>query len=196
LRGKFDVRSEVYSLGLTLYEFATLRPAFIELDRTQLIQQIIEKLPPLPRSINPGIPRKLETIILKAIEKEPKNRYQSAGALAEDLQRFLSGDPLRARRSTPLAAFLHWCNQNAAVVRLASALLILLLLIPAAASIDFVRSSRTRLQQEQELEQAQRERAQALDEKRIAEAAAAESQRRIELLERELQRLQTDSTER
>ena len=71
-RGEGDARADVYALGLTLYELLTLRPAFDSPDRLELIEQIKTEEPPRPRSIDPRIPRDLETIVLKAIEKDPK----------------------------------------------------------------------------------------------------------------------------
>ncbi len=81
-RGEGDGRADVYALGLTLYELLTLRPAFDSPDRLQLIEQIKTEDPPRPRALDPRIPRDLETIVLKAIDKDPQSRYQSADALA------------------------------------------------------------------------------------------------------------------
>ena len=83
---------------MTLYELLTLRPAFDESDRLKLIEQIKNEEPPRPRSIDARIPRDLETIVLKAIEKDPRARYPSAEAMAEDLRRFLADEPIQARQ--------------------------------------------------------------------------------------------------
>ena len=85
-RGEGDARADVYALGLTLYELLTLRPGFDSADRLKLIEQIKTEEPPKPRSVDARIPRDLETIVLKAIEKDPKARYQSAEAMGEDLR--------------------------------------------------------------------------------------------------------------
>ena len=74
--GQGDVRSDVYSLGLTLYELLTLRPAFDETDRNKLVKQVMHGEPIRPRKINPGVPRDLETVVLKAIHR-PAHRYQT-----------------------------------------------------------------------------------------------------------------------
>jgi serine/threonine protein kinase len=95
LSGHSEARGDVYSLGMTLYEMLTLRPAFEGGDRARLVQQITHEQPPRPRQLDPRVPRDLETIVLKAIEKEPGQRYSSAEALAEDLRRFLAGLPFR-----------------------------------------------------------------------------------------------------
>ena len=95
-RGESDGRSDVYALGLTLYELLALRPAFESTDRLHLIERIKNEEPARPRTIDARIPRDLETIVLKAIEKDPKRRYATAGELGEDLQRFIEGEPIRA----------------------------------------------------------------------------------------------------
>ncbi len=94
-RGEGDARADVYALGLSLYELLTLRPGFHSPDRLKLVEQIKTEEPPRPRSIDARIPRDLETIVLKAIEKEPKARYQSAEAMGEDLRQVpgLRADP-------------------------------------------------------------------------------------------------------
>ena len=99
-RGEGDGRADVYALGLTLYELLTLRPAFDSPDRLQLIEQIKAEKPVRPRTLDPRIPRDLETIILKAMDKEPRRRYPSAEELGEDLRRFLEDRPIQARRNT------------------------------------------------------------------------------------------------
>ncbi|MCP4451024.1 MAG: serine/threonine protein kinase, partial [Planctomycetes bacterium] len=97
-RGRSSALSDIYALGLTLYELAVLKPAFESTDRLELIRMIKESEPAKPRSIDPCIPIDLETIILKAMDKEPASRYQSAGDLAEDLRRFIKDEPIQARR--------------------------------------------------------------------------------------------------
>ena len=99
--GVSDARSDVYSLGLTLYELLALHPAFDGSNREKLLEQVGFAVPPRPRKVNPEVPRDLETIVLKAIERNPAERYQSAGELAEDLRRFQEDRPIRARRCSP-----------------------------------------------------------------------------------------------
>jgi len=110
--GRGDARSDVFSLGLTLYEMSTLRPAFAAVERAQLIERMLHAEPQRPRQLDGHIPRDLETLILKAIAKEPERRYQTAGELAEDLQRFLADRPIQARRSTAAEQFRRWCRRN------------------------------------------------------------------------------------
>ncbi len=96
-RGTSDPRSDVYGLGITLYELLTLAPAFVGIDRERLIHQITQSEPPKPSKINVEVPRDLETIVLKAIDRELSHRYLTADEMAADLQRFLDDRPIRAR---------------------------------------------------------------------------------------------------
>src|SRR5262245_41774652 len=111
-RGQGDARSDIYSLGLTLYELLVLRPAFEAPDRMALSEQIRTLEPPRPRALDPRIPRDLETIVLKAIEKDPGARYASAQALAEDLGRFLDDLPILARRASAVERYLRWARRH------------------------------------------------------------------------------------
>lgn len=92
-----DQRSDIYALGVTLYELLTLQPLFDGESREQVIGQILSAEPARPRQIDRHIPVDLETICLKAIEKEPQRRYANAGDMAEDLRRYLNGHVIRAK---------------------------------------------------------------------------------------------------
>ncbi len=124
LHGQTDARSDVYSLGLTLYELLTLAPPFPESNPARLLQQVSSHDPVGPRKINPAIPRDLETIILKAIAREPARRYQTAGELAEDLRSFLADRPIRARRISAPERLRRWYRHNRLVARLLAALVL------------------------------------------------------------------------
>jgi hypothetical protein len=104
-----DERTDIYSLGATLYELLTLEPAFHGNDRQELLRQIVFDDPKRPSRLNRHIPGELETIILKAMAKAPADRYASARALAEDLRRFLDGLPIKARRE----GLPHWLWRKA-----------------------------------------------------------------------------------
>jgi tetratricopeptide (TPR) repeat protein len=123
-RGQCDVRSDVYGLGLTVYELLTLRPAFDDPDRLRLVERIGREEPPPPRALDPRVPRDLETIVLKAIAKEPGRRYQSAVDLEADLRRFLEDRPVRARRSSTAEQAWRWCRRNPVVAGLVGALVL------------------------------------------------------------------------
>jgi serine/threonine protein kinase len=116
--GRADPRSDVYSLGITLYELLTLRPAFEDCYRPRLIERVTHEDPPWPRKVDRSIPRDLETIVLKAIAKEPDRRYQTTAELAEDLGRFLAGEPLRARRIGVWERGVKWVKRRPAVAAL------------------------------------------------------------------------------
>jgi WD40 repeat protein/serine/threonine protein kinase len=125
--GKSDSRSDVYSLGLTLYELLALRPAFDERERNRLIKQVTTtEARPLDR-LNRAIPRDLVTVVHKAIEREPGRRYPTAGELAADLQRFLQDEPIRARRLSPWERVRRWGRRNPVVAGLTAAVLVVLL---------------------------------------------------------------------
>jgi tetratricopeptide (TPR) repeat protein len=111
-RALVDHRSDVYSLGATLYEVLTLEPAYPALDRAELLRQIADGTPRLPRRINPAIPAELETIVLKAMAPEPELRYTTAQDLAEDLRRFLEGRPVLAARRTLRERAARWARRH------------------------------------------------------------------------------------
>src|SRR5262249_34210517 len=106
-----DARSDIYSLGVVLYEMLTRERPFRGI-RRMLIAQVLEDEPRRPRHLNDKIPRDLETICLKAMAKSPARRYATAQELANDLRRFLSGDPIHARPIGKLERLRHWCRRN------------------------------------------------------------------------------------
>ena len=156
LRGRTDRLSDIYSLGLTLYELSTLRNAFAETNRARLLERIANEEPHRPRQIRPEIPRDLETIVLKAIAHEPKNRYQSAAELAADLRRFLEDRPIQASRVSTAERCWRWCRRNPVIAGLSATALALLLLVAVTATVGYVRTTGALSR-----EQAQRHRAES-----------------------------------
>jgi tetratricopeptide (TPR) repeat protein len=128
-RAPLDHRTDIYSLGATLYELLTLQQPFSGQRRDQVIAQIMHKEPKAPRSLNRQVPLDLETICQKAMEKDPDRRYQSAGALAEDLRRYLSRFAIQARRAGPIARLRKWVRRHP---ELAAGFTVMLVLIAVA----------------------------------------------------------------
>jgi serine/threonine protein kinase len=124
-RVAIDHRTDVYSLGATLYEVLALRPAFDGADRQELLRQIAFDEPERPRRLNNAIPVELETIVLKALEKNPAERYATAKDLADDLRRYQEDRPIQARRPTLGQRATKWVRRHRALVR--SAFLLVLL---------------------------------------------------------------------
>ncbi len=138
--GQFDARSDIYSLGLTLYEFLTFHAAFEGANRSSIIQKIAHGEPIRPRKLNPAIPRDLETIVLKAIARDPAHRYQSAGDLARDLRCFLEDRPIWARRASAVEKVWRWSRRNRIVAALGASTLALVVLVAIVASVGYVRT--------------------------------------------------------
>ena len=149
-RGEGDARADIYALGLSLYELLTLRPAFADSDRLKLIEQIKNDEPKKPRAIDARIPRDLETIVLKAIDKDPKARYQSAEAMAEDLRRFLADEPIRARQVSAWERYRRWARRNPVIAGLGAALGALLVATTVASLVAMERF-RTQAENQQTL---------------------------------------------
>jgi serine/threonine protein kinase len=138
-RGVVDHRTDVYSLGVTLYELLTGEPAFNGQDREEVLRQISREEPRLPRRLNRAIPADLETIVLKAMAKRADERYGTARELADDLRRFLEQKPILARRPTLLERAAKWSRRHRAVVASAVGMLGLLAVGFAASTVLIAR---------------------------------------------------------
>jgi serine/threonine protein kinase/tetratricopeptide (TPR) repeat protein len=127
-----DQRTDVYSLGATLYELLALRPVFRGSDRQELLRQIAFEEPRPLRRVDKAIPAELATIVLKAMEKNPQDRYAAAQDLADDLRNWLEDRPLRARRPSLVQRARKWARRHPAMVW--AAVLILAITVPVLAA--------------------------------------------------------------
>jgi eukaryotic-like serine/threonine-protein kinase len=122
-----DARTDIYSLGVTLFELLTLEPAYNGRNRDEVLRQIAFDEPRPPSRLNKAIPTELETIVGKAMAKNPEERYTTAQELADDLRRFLEDKPIRAKRPSLLQRAQKWARRHKTVVRAAVVVLVLAL---------------------------------------------------------------------
>jgi len=140
LHSQADARSDVYGLGATLYELLTLTCPFDAESPAQIMKQIADGDPRPPRTLNPSIPRDLETIVLKAIDRDPRRRYASARELADDLEAFADDRPIRARRESAPERAWRWARQHPAVAALSCCTVAALALATALGWSGYVRT--------------------------------------------------------
>jgi len=133
--GLVDHRTDIYALGATLYELLTLRPAVQGHDREEILKNLALAEPINPRILNSAIPTALETIVLKAMAKDPSDRYASSQELADDLERFGKDEPIRARRPPLKKRLGQWCRRHKSAVWLGAAITLLTIMGLAAATI-------------------------------------------------------------
>lgn len=131
-KGKADQQSDIYALGVTLFEMLTLRSPFDASNRAQLMQQIVDHEPKRPRDIDERIPVDLETILLKAIDKNPAKRYSSAEQFGEDLRRFTADQPVLARRASWAEQTLRWMRRNVALTAAMFSMVVTIAVLVAA----------------------------------------------------------------
>ncbi len=127
-RGETGPWSDVYSIGSILYHLLTGRPPFVAGRAADVLQQVLFDAPIAPRALNPGVPRDLETICLKCLEKDPRRRYPTADALADELGRYLSRRPISARPVGRVERMWRWCRRQPVVALLCLTLGLTLLL--------------------------------------------------------------------
>ncbi|MBL8871635.1 MAG: protein kinase [Planctomycetaceae bacterium] len=176
LKGISTPSVDVYSLGATLYELVTLEPMFGHLPREQILQSISQALPKRPSAIDSSIPHDLETIILKALAKDPHERYENSKSLADDLRFFLEDKPIKARRLNPNEIVWKWCRRNPAVATLLTFSSILLMILSMGIWISsIIRHERDEAIRQRELAQIAQEKSTDL----FVRASAAEKEARI-----------------
>ena len=142
--GKVGAWSDVYGIGAILYHLLTGRPPF----QAETIEEILLLLrdadPVSPRLMNPSVPRDLETLCLKCLEKEPVRRYANAQALADELKRFLADEPIEARPLRAVSRVWRWCRRRPAMAMLSASVLLLLLVVAFGSSLAAWRVDRAR----------------------------------------------------
>ena len=138
-RGDCDRRADIYALGLSLYELIALRPAYDSADRFQLVNMVATTEATRLRSIDVRTPLDLETIIFKAIEKDPRNRYATAGEMADDLRRFIGDRPIKARPLSLMERTSRWCRRNKPLAASLAAVATLVILFAVGLPIALVR---------------------------------------------------------
>lgn len=180
-----DGRSDVYSLGVMLYQMLTGELPFRGTQR-MLLHQVLHDDPRSPRSINDRIPRDLETITLKAMAKEPVRRYGTASAMADDLRRWLHGEPIQARPVGQVERAWRWCRRNPVVAGLVAAVVLLLVAGTTVATIFGVLANEARREAEQQavaekeaMDQAEKDRQTAERRKQEAEASTREAREQL-----------------
>lgn len=133
--GISDARSDLYSLGLTLYELLAQRPAFDDKDRHKLVKLVTTTEPQRIEKLNPDVPKDLATIVHKSIDRDPGHRYQSARELVEDLQRFLDDEPIKARPVTSTERLARWSRHNKGLAASLAGIAALVVLIAIGSSV-------------------------------------------------------------
>jgi serine/threonine protein kinase len=181
--GQIGPATDVYALGAILYEILTGRPPFLAASTMDTLRQVISEEPVTPSRLARGTPRDLETICLKCLHKDPRKRYPSAGELADDLERYLAGQPVQARRTPVWERALKWATRHPAP----AALLLMGLVVAGAglgAWVEFthrLRAETQRAQEQEKIAQDQMRRVEGLHDdlakkKTEADAAAAKAQ--------------------
>jgi WD40 repeat protein/tRNA A-37 threonylcarbamoyl transferase component Bud32 len=164
--------SDVYALGAVLYHALTGRPPFRADSPVETMRQVVENEPVSPRLLNGAVPRDLETICLKCLEKEPKRRYETALNVAEELGRFLNDEPIRGRPASPAEKAWRWCRRNRALASTIGLGLALTAIVGIGSPVALYRINRER-------QRAEKNALLELKERQQAESVTRQSRRRL-----------------
>ena len=151
-----DRRSDIYSLGVILFEMLTGERPFRG-NLRMLLHQVVHVEAPAPRALDSRIPRDLETVCLKCLQKEPARRYGSAEELADEFRRYLEGRPIEARPTSRVARAARWCRRNPTVATLGSVVGALLLLLAVGGPLLAIKQSRLAAREAQARQEADAE---------------------------------------
>ncbi len=187
-----DHRADLYSLGVVLFEMLTSERPFRG-NLSSLLRQVVEHDAPAPRTLNALVPRDLETICLKCLEKDPRSRYDSAALLADDLERFLDGRPIGARPVTGIARVWRWCVRSPLLATMVAVLGSLLVALAIAGPLIAMHERRLARQHDLARDRAEREKQRST----LIYVTAEEYYRRaIELLEKTVSATPQNSEQR
>jgi WD40 repeat protein/tRNA A-37 threonylcarbamoyl transferase component Bud32 len=142
---RVGVQSDVYGLGAVLYDLLCGRPPFRAESPVETLRQVLEKDPAAPRLLNPKVPRDLETICLKCLEKTPERRYATALEVAEELGRFQDGETILARPVAAPARLWRWCRRKPALAAVSALALLFLAVISVGSPIAVLKLNLSRL---------------------------------------------------
>jgi serine/threonine protein kinase len=154
-RGRVGRRSDLYALGGILYQLLTGRPPFAGEDLNDTLRQVLNDEPLGLRLLNPAVPRDLETICLKCLEKEPDRRYPTALILAEELARFLENRPILARPPGHVGKVWRWCRRKPALASLGAGVIVLLLAVAFGSPLAVYHVNRARVDALNQMERAE-----------------------------------------
>jgi serine/threonine protein kinase/WD40 repeat protein len=177
LHGQADGRSDLFALGLTVYEIMAGRPAFDSHQQGALVQQVTAASPPPLQSLTPSSPRDLVTIVEKLIDRDPAHRYQTARQAADDFHRFLRDEPISARRPGPLEKLARVCQRNPVTAGLTAAALVMPALLAVGWGLSLEKANTRTVKQLERAERAERERSESLFGAYVAQAQARRASR-------------------